>query len=279
MATKGALEGYSPELISVIRLGMAALMFRLLGGPGTRSLPQERWSWIGGVALGADFLLYNHGLRWTAAGVAGLVINVEVASTIALAVWLLGERLTRRDLIGSLVTLLGVLHVSGASASFHDLAARERLLGNILVMLAGISWSLFAVAQRKAPRRANLFQLLTPIFTVAAMTTAPALILPSAWQNLAGLHATLMLLTLILGCTMGVYATYAQCQQMVDVSLLAIVLASIPVFAVVFAWCFLGEPISPRVISGGVLILAGVMLISTERPASEVVASTAVERI
>jgi len=268
VATKAALAGFSPELISVVRLGAAAALFRLLGRPRARWWPRSVWSWIGGVALGADFIMYNYGLRRTDAGLSGLVINVELVTTIGLAVWLLGERLTRRRVVGSAVTLAGAIYVGLDGAHLGGLVGHDRLLGNVLVMLAGVSWSVFAVAQRKVPRGGKLFELLAPIFFVAALTTFPGLLLPAAWRNPAGIEPTLMLVVLILACTIGVYAAYARSQELLDVSVLAIVLASIPVFAVAFAWQLLGEPITARVTIGGAAILAGILLISVERPST-----------
>jgi len=268
VATKAALAGYSPELISVLRLGTAAMLFRILGGTRAHLWPRSIWSWIGGIALGADFVVYNYGLRLTDAGVSGLVINIELVTTIALAVWLLGERLTRRRAWGSAMTLAGAIYVGLDGIHLGDLVARERLIGNVLVMLAGVFWSVFAVAQRKVPRGGNLFQLVTPIFFVAAVTTVPGLLLPAAWYNPAGIEPTIMLLVLVVACTLSVYAAYARAQELVDVSVLAIVLASIPVFAVIFAWLLLAEPITSRVIVGGAAILVGVVLITIERPAT-----------
>jgi len=279
VATKGALAGYSPEVIGVVRLAVASLVLRRLGRGSGPWLPRDRWSWAAGIALGVDFVLYNYGLRFTSAGVSGLVINVEVVSTIALAVWLLDERLNARRILGSVVTLAGVLYVSSASVGLDDLTARVRLLGNALVMLAGVSWSLFAVAQRRAPRQPNLFRMLAPIFAAAALTTAPPLLLPGAWHNPGGVGPTAMLLALILFCTVTVYLVYARCQELVDVSALAVVIGTIPIFALGFAWLILGEPITDRLVVGGTVILAGVLAISTERPATSTVESVSVERI
>jgi O-acetylserine/cysteine efflux transporter len=278
VVSKGALAGYSPEVLSVVRLGIAAVLFRWLGGAVTPWLPAERWSWIGGIALGLDFILYNYALRLTSASVCGLLINVEVVSTIVFAVWLLGERVDRLRVIGSLITLSGVLYVSSADVSWGDLAGREHLAGNTMVMLAGVSWSLFAVAQRRAPRQRNLFRMLAPIFAVAALTTAPLLLARDSWHNPGGTAPTAMLVVVIVLCTISVYVVYARCQELVDVSVLAIVLASIPVFAVSFAWLLLGEKLSTHVVVGGAMILAGVLLISRQRPTSEMLESTAVER-
>jgi drug/metabolite transporter (DMT)-like permease len=131
-------------------------------------------------------------------------------------------------------------------------------------MLAGIAWSLFAVAQRRAARTQNIFQLLTPIFVVATLTTAPGLLSPGSWRNPGGPFATTMLLTLTLLCTAAVYWLYARSQELLEVSALAIVLTTIPVFAVLFSRLILAEPISMRIAAGGGVILAGVLLIATE---------------
>ena len=265
VALKMTFAGYSPEIISPIRLIAAAALFRALSGPGGLWFPRDRWSWIGGVGLGIDYILYNYGVRRTTAGAAGLVINVEVVATIALAIWLLGERVTARRVAGSLVTLAGVVYVATEGASLRDLIAGEHLIGNLLVMLAGIAWSLFAVAQRKVMHTEGLFRLLTPIFSVAALTSLPMLLLPGALSGPGGALPTIMLGVLILICTAAVYLIYARAQQLVDVSVLAIVLAAIPVFAVLFAWLLLDEPLTRRVLLGGAVILGGVLAIATER--------------
>ena len=72
---------------------------------------------------------------------------------------------------------------------------------------------------------------------------------------------------------------YARCRELVDVSVLAVVIGSIPIFALLFAWVILGEPLSDRVVIGGAVVLAGVLVISAERPATGVLESTAVERV
>lgn len=265
IALKGTLAGYSPELVSVVRLVIATAAFRRLGGRKTRWLSAEPWTVLAGVALGADFLIYNYGIRHTTAGLAALVVNIEVVATVLLARGILGEQLTARRVLGAAVTMAGVVVVAAEGAVLGDVFAGEHARGNAIVMLAGVTWSVFAVAQRRAPRAQNLFQLSAPIFGVAALTTAPMLLTPAAWQNPGGGHATLMFAVLIALCTIAVYAIYGRSQELVDVGVLAIVLASIPVFAVALAWVLLGEAITLRTLWGGAVILAGVLVIATER--------------
>ncbi len=193
-------------------------------------------------------------------------MNVEVVSTIVFALWLLGERLDGRRAAGALITLAGALYVATDGVRLTDLVSREHVIGNLLVMSAGVSWSLYAVAQRRAPRAASLFQLMTPIFSVATLTTLPGLVLAGAWRNPGGTYPAVMLGALIVLCTIAVYLVYARSQELLDVSALAIVLTSIPVFAIALAWLLLGESISTRAAAGGAVILTGVLLIASERP-------------
>lgn len=262
---KGTLAGYSPEVVSVVRLVIATATFRVLGGRNARLLSTEPWTVLAGVALGADFVIYNYGVRHTTAGLAALVVNVEVVATVLLARWILGEPLTARRVVGSAITMAGVAVVAGAGVAARDLVADERLLGNATVMLAGLTWSVYAVAQRRAPRAGNLFELTAPIFGIAALTTAPMLLAPDAWRNPGGSYATLMFVVLIALCTIAVYGVYGRSQELADVGALAIVLASIPVFAVALAWLLLGEAISLRTFAGGGVIFAGVLVIAAAR--------------
>jgi O-acetylserine/cysteine efflux transporter len=267
VATKVALEGFSPELLGFLRLAIAAVLFRVIAGSGARWFVADIWIWIAGAGLGADFLLYNYGLQRTTANVAGLVINVELISTIVLAVWLLGERLSARRALGSAITLGGVLLVTVDGLSLSDLVTGRRAIGNVLVMSAGVAWSLYAIAQRRTPYGHNLFQRMTPIFSVAAIVAAPALLRKGAWTVTGGVEPVLMFFVLTFFGTSIVYWIYARAQQLIDVSILAILLCTIPIFTVLFAWLLLGERLTPVLLVGGGIVIGGIALIAAERRA------------
>jgi O-acetylserine/cysteine efflux transporter len=262
VATKGALAGFSPELIGVTRLGVAALIFRTLGGHETRWLPHDGWSVLAGVALGVDFLCFNYGLRLTTAAVAGLLVNFGQVANVTLARVLLGESLTARRLVGSALTVAGVVIVNLGDA---DLQGGGSLVGNVLIMLASVAWSTYAVSQRRAARVGNVFQLLAPIFVVAALVSALVLVAPDAWHNPGGRTPAVMLALLIGVCTIAPYFLFSRGQELLDLVVITIVLSSTPVFAVVLSWLVLGEQIGWHVVIGGAVILAGIVVVAIER--------------
>jgi len=265
VATKAALEGFTPEFLSFVRLAIAALIFRVLAGRDARWFVADTWIWLAGAGLGADFILYNYGMQRTSASVAGLVVNIEVISTIAFAVWILGERLNLRRVVGGAITVGGVLIVSFEGLSLSDVTRGDRILGNLMVMMAGISWSLFAVAQRRTEFGRTLFERLAPIFSIAAVLSAPTMLRSGAWTVRVGIWPILMFSVLTVFGTGVVYWIYARAQELIDVSVLSVLLCTIPIFAVAFAYAFLREPLTFQLAAGGAVILGGIVLIANEQ--------------
>ena len=265
VATKAALEGFTPEFIGFVRLAVATVLFWLAAGRRTPWFLADPWIWLAGAGLGADFLLYNYGVERTAANVAGLVVNIELISTIVLAVYILGERLSSRRVLGGGVTLAGVLIVTADGLRLSDLNESSRMLGNVLVMLAGIAWSVFAVAQRRAQIGGGLFQRLTPIFSVATLVMLPAMLRREAWVVRGGVLPVVMFAILTIFGTNAVYWIYGRAQELIEVSVLSILLCAIPVFAVLFAYALLDEGLTLQSFAGGAVIIGGIAVIATEK--------------
>ena len=97
-----------------------------------------------------------------------------------------------------------------------------------------------------------------------ALTTAPTLLRSGALVILGGWKPGVMLCVLVGLATGLVYWAYARAQQLVDVSVLAIFLCTIPVFALGFAHVLLGERLTPRLLLGAAVILAGIVGLATQ---------------
>lgn len=263
-ATKGALGVANPAAIVLLRIGSAALLFRLLAKASGQPVGRDRWAWLGGSALAADFLLYTYGLQYTTAAVAGLLINVEPVATLLLARWLLGERFTTHRGVGAVLILTGVLLASSDGLSWTELSASRRAAGNGAIVLAGISWSVYAVSQRRALPMNDFWPRLAALFEVAFLVSLPLALPLARFEGPGGFSNWSALAVLVLFCTAGVYMVYARAQHCLEVSVLALLLAAIPVFNLAFAHLLLREAISPSVLVATALVISGIAAITAE---------------
>ena len=90
-----------------------------------------------GSAL-APLLLLN-GLSQTTAINASLLLNAESLFTVAIAFVFLNERCAKREYIGILLLLVGVIFVT-TNGAFGDLSLSENILGNLLIVGACFFW-------------------------------------------------------------------------------------------------------------------------------------------
>ncbi|AEH24583.1 DMT family transporter [Pyrococcus yayanosii] len=98
---------------------------------------------LGVIALFGSFLaplLFMFGLDRTTAVNASLLLNTETLFTVILALFLFGEKISRRGAIGILFILVGAVVVS--TESLMGVHLTEGLLGNALVVLASLSWAI-----------------------------------------------------------------------------------------------------------------------------------------
>jgi len=86
-----------------------------------------------------------------------------------------------------------------------------------------------------------------------------------AWTVRVSIWPILMFSVLTVFGTGVVYWIYARAQELIDVSVLSILLCTIPIFAVAFAYALLHEPLTFQLAAGGAIILGGIVLIANEQ--------------
>ena len=88
----------------------------------------------------APLLLLN-GLNQTTAINSSLLLNAESLFTVAIAFVFLGERCAKREYLGIVMLLIGVVFLT-TSGAFQNLTLTENLLGNLLIIGACFFWGI-----------------------------------------------------------------------------------------------------------------------------------------
>jgi drug/metabolite transporter (DMT)-like permease len=263
LLTKVALVAFSAPFIGMARLLQAAAMAAVVWPSSWRRAP--RAAWLAGLGLGGNYLFYALGLRHTSASATNLIVQIEVVGLLVLARFFLKERLGRRTGLGAALALAGIALVGWGGVSVRALVASESFLGTVLVAVAGLCWSAYAVLHKVALGRVTPNESLLPVFAAAAASCLPFAL--AGAPLIARPHAAHWLALAALGvpCTGLSYLLLAWGMQRVSASTMGLMTSLLPVFTIIEAHWTLGEPITPYVAAGAAAVVSGVILVSTAR--------------
>lgn len=265
---KLALTGLSPVHLTLIRCALGALTLLVLAFAAGQRLPRDRRTW-GRLVVAAffcnalPFALFGIGERTVDSGVAG-VMNATTPLWSLLIGVLLGtdRRLGPVRLLGLALGFAGVLVIFAPWEQSGLLST-----GALALLGAGLSYAIaFAYMARKLPPGGAPLAVSAAQLTTATALTTLALPVsgPTPHPNLTALLAVAVL---------GVFGTgvtfYLNYQVLTEEGPTAAATVGylLPVVSIALGALFLGEPLSPRVLGGMVVVLIAVGLTRARRPA------------
>ena len=262
------LSGASPSTAVVFRcLYALPLLWWLMRREdtlfGARPWRIRRWALVAGVFFAGDLLLFHHAILLIGAGLATVLVNLQVVF-VTLAAWLIWhERPTLAQTLAIPMALTGVVLISGVldSGAYGD----DPALGALLAILTAVCYAGYLLLLRKGRDRRRAAG---PIFdaTVACLLAALAAGVVvgdlDPWPSLP-VHAWLLLLALT--AQVGGQVMIAVALPRLPAAATSLILLIQPVLATVVAAIVLAESPSSTQLVGVVLILGGVLL-GTARP-------------
>jgi drug/metabolite transporter (DMT)-like permease len=256
------LRGFGPGQLALLRFSIASLSLLIyalvtrLPMPSPRDLPML-------FLMGfLGFTVYHVGLNAgevaVPAGAASFIIaSVPVFSTL-LAVVFLRERLTGLGWTGVAVSFVGVAVISvgtGTGLRFEPAA--------LFIVLAAVGESMYFVIQKPFLSRYTGLQLTT--YTIWTGTMFMMVYLPGLISQLGSAPLASSLAAAYLGvfpAAVG-YVLWSFALSRADVSRVTSTLNLSPILSLVIAFLALGEVPTPLSLVGGVITVAGVILLNT----------------
>jgi drug/metabolite transporter (DMT)-like permease len=264
-AIKIALTGMTPGHLTLIRFLVASACFIVYSRvANTRLLPDKRdLPYVMLLAfLGISFYhsALNFGQQHVGAGAGSLIIATAPALSAVLASWLLGERLPVVAWFGLLLSLAGVALISSGSCD-SSLTAQGFNPYALLILAAAFATSLYAVLQKRMFTRYTGFELatfVTLLGTIPLLIFAPGFAADMRDANLSALVAAIY--TGIFPAALC-YAIFAYALSQAPVVRVTTMLYLVPVNSTLFAWLLIAEVPAPLTLLGGVVALAGVIVV------------------
>ena len=224
--------------------------------------PQFHWSFpqVGAaLAQTATMLLFVSANKTTTAANAILLQYVGPVFTAIIGAWILKERARWEHWAAFVFVAVGMVLL------FMDKLGGGRLLGNVLGLLSGLTFSFCYVFLRMQKDASPLESMLLAHWLTAAIGLAVALFLPMPHVTWRALGAVAVLGLFQVGVAAILFSYAIRRIPAVFANLIAVIE---PVFNPVWVFLALGEAPGLRAIAGGVIIIAavaGASIISARR--------------
>ena len=228
------------------------------------------WVLIGGIGLGLDFILFNIGLKYTTATATSLLANATHMIAMGMFGWLfLKENFGFIRIIGFTATLVGMVFVTLGGQDLRSVFVSEYFMGNMIIVFAGVIWTLYGVAQKMVCKKARTIEIIIPVFIVGTVLTGLSAV--PKFGNLKPMNPAQLVAVIIvcIVCTGLSYAFFAKALQTVDMVVAGVIGSLTPVFTVVMAFFFLNETLTASIVIGMIMVLSGtLLLVSQEKPSA-----------
>ena len=272
LAIRVAVETIPPLTQSAVRFLIAGTILYLATirtGDAAGDRP-GRAEWrdaaiIGGLLLAGGNGLVSVGEQTIPSGIAALVIATLPLWVAILGRVFFGVLLTRTILAGTVIGFAGVAVLVGPAGGARNLDP----FGVAVLLLSPVLWATGSLYSRTArvPRRplvGTAMQMLAGsiVLFVLAVATGDVLRVDAAEISPASLAAVAYLV--LVGSLVG-YTAYVWLLRVAPISLVATYAFVNPVVAVILGWLILAEPLEPRTVVAGAIIVVAVAVIVRAR--------------
>ena len=252
-----AAKDFGAFALVEVRLGLGALIllpFLLRVKDRLTTSHWLRFLGIGIINSAAPFVLFAWAAQRAPAGVVAISNATVVMFTSVVAFLMFGEKISRRSALGLLAGFIGVAVLASGKTSGGSVlpAALAGVFASILYGFGGNFTKRYLQDLPPSAVAAGTVLCASIVVAPLAAATWPSTPIPAlSWLSAVMLGAL---------CTGLAYFLYYRLLYRIGAPRTSTVTYLVPLFGVIWAWVFLGEPLTVSMAIAGALILGGVAL-------------------
>jgi drug/metabolite transporter (DMT)-like permease len=221
----------------------------------------------GGALLGIEIAFFFSAIKHTSIADVAVISALQPALVLVVAGRLFGERVGRREVAWTAISLIGVVLVTLGSSG----TPAWSLGGDLLAVGSLVAWTSYFLVSKRARATVPTLDYMTVVFVAATVVVTPLAVLSG--QPLGGVQASdlLVLVVFVAGASIG-HLLVAWAHSSVDVSVSSLLMLAQPVVSAIAALLILGEPITALTAAGGAIVLgslAAIVATASRRPEAE----------
>ncbi len=264
-----------PYGLNVIRVGVSLFLFWLVWLVGKNRLPDRqakagikkqhvlRFILCGLTGVALNQMLFIKGLTMTSTIHASLLMLCTPLLITLLAFWILKEKVTVFKIAGLAAGIFGAIIL----VSSKEKTGTASLTGDLFIVLNAISYTVYFILVKPLMNEYPPLHVMRWVFTFGLI-----LILPFGWTQFSevdwatfGSTHFISLAAIVICGTFLAYLFNVYGLQKLGAGITGSYIYTQPVFVAIIATLFLGEKFTVEKLIAGVLIFAGVFLVSRKK--------------
>lgn len=259
-----------PFVLAALRLTFASVLLAPLAWRelsrhrGTFTADHWRRTLLPALVLALHFISWSYGARMTIAAQASLVVNLAPAAIPFFLHWIVGERINRAEILGTVIALAGVVLLSVRDA----LTGGGDFWGNVVCFGSMLLFAWYLALGRKNRDFPSLWLYVVPVYAQAAVI---CLLAALPWLHTFAVNDTrewlLMLGLAVLPTIMGHSLLNASMRHLRG-QVVSLGNVGQFIFAGVMAWLLFGQVPPVAFYGASLLVVAGVALVVFAAPSA-----------
>jgi drug/metabolite transporter (DMT)-like permease len=216
---------------------------------------------LGCIGIGLNQFCFLAGMQRTSIAHGSLIIAITPAIVVVLACLMGQERLHRATVLGIVIAFAGAALLQWNSASSAANARASTLAGDLTVLCASCAFATYTVLAKQTARQFGIAAANAWAFLGSSLALLPGLLyqLPALASTPISAKGWAGVLYMSYGTSILCMMIYQKGLSVLPASRVSALSYLQPLIAIATAVPLLGEPVTPNILAGGALILAGVL--------------------